>query len=290
MKKDFLKYLAGLLLFGSNGIIASHIALTSYEIVFLRSVLGSVLLVALFLVTGHRFTAFSHKKDLMFIAASGVAMAANWLFLFEAFRQIGVSLSIIINYCGPAIAVAVSIVLFKDKLTMVKLIALVSALAGAILINGFAAKDGINATGLICAVLSSFSYAALIVLNKCSKKIVGTENAVLQLFFTALAVTVYMGCRGALKMAIPAGSWPWILWLALLNTGIGCFFYFSSISTLPVQTVAVCGYLEPMSAVFFSAVFLHEVMFPLQWLGAALIIGGAVLSECAKPRKVYAGS
>lgn len=279
-KKDFLKYLAGLLLFGSNGIIASHIALSSYEIVFLRSCLGSVFLIALFLAAGRRFTAFSHKKDLMFIAASGAAMAANWLFLFEAYQQIGVSLSIIINYCGPAIAVAASIILFKDKPTAVKTAALLCALLGAVLINGFAAKGEIGISGLVCAVLSAFSYAALIVLNKCSKNIVGMENAVLQLFFTALSVAIYLGCRGAWQMTIPAGSWPWILWLTLLNTGVGCYFYFSSISALPVQTVAVCGYLEPLFAVVLSVIFLRESLRPLQVLGAALILGGAAFGEC----------
>jgi drug/metabolite transporter (DMT)-like permease len=287
MKKDFLKYLAGLLLFGSNGIIASHIALSSDEIVFLRSALGSLLLIALFLSTGHRFTAISHKKDLIYIAASGIAMAANWLFLFEAYQQIGVSLSIIVNYCGPAIAVVVSAALFHDKLTANKIIALLSALLGAILINGFADKVEINMTGLMCAVLAAFSCAAMIIFNKRSKNITGMENAVLQLLFTAFSVTIYAGCRGALKMEIPSDNWPWILWLALLNTGVGCYFYFSSISALPVQTVAVCGYLEPLSAVFFSVIFLHEAMLPIQWLGAALIIGGAVLSEFIKAPKVH---
>lgn len=279
MKKDYLKYLAGLLLFGSNGIIASHIALSSYEIVFLRSVLGSILLLVLFLATGHRFTAFAYKKDLLFIAASGVAMAADWLFLFEAYQEIGVSLSIIINYCGPAIAVIASVVLFQDKLTANKTAALISAFLGAVLINGFAAKNEIRFTGLMCAMLAAFSYAALIVLNKRAKHIAGMENAVLQLFFTALTVSIYLGLRGALAMKIPVSNWPWILWLSLLNTGIGCYFYFSAFGALPVQTVAICGYLEPLFAVFLSLIFLHESLRPLQILGAALIVGGAVFGE-----------
>ena len=49
-KRAFLKYLAGLLLFGSNGVIASYIHLSSYEIVLLRSVLGIALLLGLFLI------------------------------------------------------------------------------------------------------------------------------------------------------------------------------------------------------------------------------------------------
>jgi drug/metabolite transporter (DMT)-like permease len=251
MRKDYLKYFMGLLLFGSNGIAASHIDLSSYEIVFLRASLGSILLIALFLITGHRFTAFSHKKDLAFIAASGMAMAADWLFLFEAYQQIGVSLSIIINYCGPAMAVIAAIVIFKDKLTVPKAIALVSAMLGAILINGFAAKNDINTIGLMCAIFSAFSYAAMVITNKCSKNINGTENSVWQLFFSAVTVTIYMGYKSAWGMTVPTSNWPWILWLALLNTGIGCYFYFSSFSVLPVQTVAVCGYLEPLSVIFF---------------------------------------
>jgi drug/metabolite transporter (DMT)-like permease len=282
MKKDYLKYLTGLLLFGSNGIIASHIVLSSYEIVFLRSFLGSLLLIVLYLASGHHFTAFSHKKDLLFLTASGIAMAADWLFLFEAFQQMGVSLSIIINYCGPAIAVAASVILFQDKLTLSKAIALGTALVGAILVNSFSDGSMVTPAGLLCAVISAFSYAALVILNKCSKNITGTENAVIQLFVTAVTVTVYMGIRYGLQFSIPADNWPWILWLSLLNTGIGCYFYFSSISSLPVQTVAVCGYLEPLSAVLFSLIFLHEAMVPLQWVGGLMIIGGALFSECMK--------
>ena len=47
-------------------------------------------------------------------------------------------------------------------------------------------------------------------------------------------------------------------------------------------TVSVCGYAEPLSAVIFSALILHEILLPLQILGAVLIIGGAVLSEFIK--------
>lgn len=49
MKKNYFKYILALLLFGSNGIVASHIDNASYEIVFMRTLIGSLLLIALFL-------------------------------------------------------------------------------------------------------------------------------------------------------------------------------------------------------------------------------------------------
>jgi len=82
-----------------------------------------------------------------------------------------------------------------------------------------------------------------------------------------------------IPFAISISSWSPVLWLGLINTGLGCFFYFSSIGKLPAQSVAVCGYIEPLSAVLLSAIVLKERMMPLQFLGAALIIGGALYGE-----------
>lgn len=39
-------------------------------------------------------------------------------------------------------------------------------------------------------------------------------------------------------------------------------------------------YLEPLAAVVFAAVLLHETMLPLQILGAVLILCGAAGAEC----------
>ena len=285
MKKSYLKYLAGLLLFDSNGVIANYIHLSSYEIVLLRSVLGIALLFGLFLITGHRFTAFRHKKDLLFIAISGVAMAADWLFLFEAYAQIGVSLGMLINYTGPAIVIALSPLFFKERITFAKVCSLAAALLGAFFISGQAAISGINAWGLLCAGLSAAAYAVMVLSDKLATEITGTENATIRLFCTAAVVTVFVGCKQGLSMEIAPGDWLPVLMLGLINTGVGCYCYFSSIGSLPAQTGAICGYLEPLPAVLLSVLILHEKMAPLQILGAFLIIGGAVFGEYYTGRK-----
>lgn len=280
MKKSYLKYFSALILFGSNGLVASYIALNSYEVVLLRSFLGIVLLMGIFFCTKRHFTAFAHRQDLLYIALSGVAMAADWLFLFEAYRQIGVSLGMIINYCGPAIVIFMSAFLFKEKITWPKLAALAAALVGAFLISSQAVVEGINLFGLLCAVLSAFSYAAMVIFNKMSREIKGMENSTLQLLCTFITVAVFVGFKQGLHLEIARGDWFPILWIGFVNTGISCYFYFSSIGELPVQTVAVCGYLEPLSAVLLSVILLHEAMLPLQALGAVLIIGGVIFGEC----------
>ena len=51
------------------------------------------------------------------------------------------------------------------------------------------------------------------------------------------------------------------------------------------QTVSVCGYLEPLSALLFSALFLGERLAGLQWAGALLILGGAAFAELYRSRR-----
>lgn len=280
MKSAYSKHLTALLLFGTNGIVASQIHLDSYEIVLFRTLIGSILLFALFLGSKRHYTFWAHKKDFCFIAISGVAMGASWMLLYEAYVQIGVGIASLLYYTGPVIIMVLSPILFHEKLTATKLIGFAAVLAGIVLINGNILGGSGNLFGIACGLLSALTYSVMVVANKKSKHISGMENTSIQLFVSFLTVAVFVGCKSGFSMEIRPTDWLYILMLGVVNTGIGCYFYFSSIGALPVQTVAICGYLEPLSAVLFAALLLHETMLPLQILGAVLMVGGAIFGEC----------
>lgn len=284
-KKAFIKYLCALLLFGLNGIVASQISMTSYEIVFLRTLIGSVFLGVLFLLTKEKLTIKKHPRDLVFIVVSGIAMGTSWMFLYEAYQQIGVSLSSLLYYCGPVIVMILSPLIFKEKLTLPKIIGFVIVLAGVFLVNGKAAISGGNSWGLFCGGMSALMYFMMVTFNKQSKNITGMENSLIQTTISFLTVAVFVGFKQHFVMSIPAEDWIWILILGLVNTGLGCYLYFSPLAKLPVQTVAVCGYLEPLSAVVFAALILGEKMTLFQILGAVCIIGGAMVGELLGRKK-----
>ena len=282
MKRSYMKYFAALLLFGFNGIVASFIDLSSYEIVLLRTFIGSVLLIALFFLTRNKLTFYQYKNDSLFLLLSGIAMGTSWMFLYEAYAQIGVSIASLCYYCGPIIVMALSPLLFREKLTASKLCGFAAVLIGIILVNGSAFNGNGNLWGIFCGLMSVVMYAAMVICNKKAQRITGIENATLQLFVSFLTVFIFVLFKQGLTVHLHTEDIIPVLILGLFNTGIGCYFYFSSIGKLPVQTVAICGYLEPLSAVVFSVIVLHETMLPIQILGAALIIGGAVSSELVK--------
>ena len=282
--KAFVKYISALLLFGSNGIVASFIQLSSLQIVLLRTLTGSMLLAALFFFTGGKLTFYKHKRHFSFLAVSGIAMGASWMFLYEAYARIGVSIASLLYYCGPVIVMALSPLLFKEKLTANKIIGFLAVITGVVLVNGNTFGDNGDIFGIVCGLLSAVMYAFMVICNKKASDISGLENSTLQLTTAFLTVAAFVGLKQGYTMQIASSSVIPILVLGLLNTGIGCYLYFSSIGKLRVQTVAICGYLEPLSAVIFSVVFLNEVMLPLQIIGAALIIGGAMAGELLNKR------
>ena len=282
MKASYLKYIFALLLFGSNGIVASMIHLSSYEIVLLRTLIGSLLLIAIFFIAREKLTFYKHKTQSIFLAISGIAMGTSWIFLYEAYDEIGVSLSSLAYYCGPVIVMILSPLLFKEKLTTIKVCSFLVVLVGIFLVNGTAFENGVSVWELACGLLSAVCYSLMVMFNKKAKDITGLENSMLQLFVAFLTVAIFVGIKQGYRIEIDTQSGIPILVLGLLNTGIGCYFYFSSIGKLPVQTVAICGYLEPLSAVVFSVIFLKETMLPIQIIGAVLIIGGAMLGEYRK--------
>ena len=279
-KKAFIKYLCALLIFGSNGVMVAHINLTSYEIVFLRTMIGTAFIIFLYLVTGNKFHIRENKRDAVFIAISGMLQGASWVLLYEGYRNIGVGVSSLIYYCGPIILVACSPLLFNEKLTRSRIICFGVVLLGLVLINGAAMTSGQgNMWGFLSSVLSALTFFLMLVFNKKSRNIVGMENAVIQVTFAFIAMAIFIGFTQQFVIHTHASDWPWIVVQGVLNTAIGCYLYYSPLSKLPVQTVAVCGYLEPLAAVVFAAIFLGETMTFVQVIGAVCIIGGAVAGE-----------
>ena len=63
--KSIFKYIIALLLFGSNGIVASYISLTSYEMVFLRTLTESLFLILIFISSKQKARVWKNKPHFL---------------------------------------------------------------------------------------------------------------------------------------------------------------------------------------------------------------------------------
>ena len=73
-----------------------------------------------------------------------------------------------------------------------------------------------------------------------------------------------------------------VLILGMVHTGWTYALYFGTISRLPAQTVALFSYIDPIVAIFLSAVLLREGLSLTSAIGAVLVLGSTLVSELTK--------
>ena len=270
-------YILAMLIFGTNGYLVAHLSLQGSQIVLVRTLVGGLLLTAIVLLRGgfDREAVRAEWRDLLF---GGVALGLNWVALFTAYRLLNVSLATLIYYAGPMLVLLFSPLLFGESLTPQKIAAVAIVAAGLFCITGSITSAGMSLTGLLAAVLSALFYASLIIFNKRIVKTGGMQTAALELDVAFVVVLIYVLLTAGIPHPLKADI-PYLLVLGLVNTGIAYMLYFTGLQKLPGQSVALISYVDPVSALVFSALLLHETMTPLQMLGAVLIIGGALLGE-----------
>lgn len=276
----FGMYLLSMLLFGTNGLYVAHLSLSSAHIVLLRTLVGGALLTALVLLRGG-FDGEALRAERVSLILGGTALGLNWVALFEAYRLLNVSLATLIYYVGPMLVLLLSPLLFREKMTARRLLSALLVLLGLVCISGSIVSAGMNSAGLLTAALSALLYAALILFNKRIKRTTGLQTAAIELDVAFFIVLLYALLRSGLPQ-LRVSELPYVAGIGLVNTGLAYLLYFSGLQKLPAQSVALMSYVDPLSALLFSALLLHESLTSLQLLGAVLIIGGALFGELAE--------
>ena len=277
--KSLIFFIASMVIFGTNGLIVANISLGSAEIVLMRTFLGSLFLLAIVLVK-RSFSFADLKADLIPATIGGAALGLNWVLLFSAYRSAGVGLSTLTYYCGPIIVLALSPVLFKEKLTWNKLLAIAAVAVGMFCITGDIEPGSDVQTGILFGGGAALLYASLIVANKRVKRLSGLNCAMYELIVAFFVVLIYLLASNVKLPVIPAAEdIVWVLAIGLVNTGLAYYLYFSSLQKLPGQTVALVCYIDPLTALLVSGAFLGEKLLGVQIAGAVLILGGACLGE-----------
>ena len=277
--KSLIFFVASMVIFGTNGLIVANISLGSAEIVLMRTFLGSLFLLAIVLVK-RSFSFADLKADLIPATIGGAALGLNWVLLFSAYRSAGVGLSTLTYYCGPIIVLALSPVLFREKLTWNKLLAIAAVAVGMFCITGDIKPGSDVQTGILFGGGAALLYASLIVANKRVKRLSGLNCAMYELIVAFFVVLIYLLASNVKLPVIPAAEdIVWVLAIGLVNTGLAYYLYFSSLQKLPGQTVALVCYIDPLTALLVSGAFLGEKLLGVQIAGAVLILGGACLGE-----------
>jgi RarD protein len=283
MKNNF-KIVSAMLIFGSIGIFVRNIDLASLEIAFLRATIGSIFIGIFGLLIKQKNSLQLIKENIVLLVISGIAMGLNWIFLFQAYKYTTISNATLSYYFAPVFVIVLSPIFLKEKLNKRKVICVIGAMVGLfIVLNGD--SSGLDSSynhikGIVYGLLGAGLYASIILMNKFIKNLSGFETTLIQLTVSAFVLLPVILYQGNLNIVnITNKSWIFIILLGVVHTGIAYLLYFSSMKELKGQSIAILSYIDPISAVVFSSIFLGENMNLFKVVGGIFILGSTLLSE-----------
>ena len=284
MLRSKLMNLSAMLIFGTIAIFVRNIELTSKEIAVLRGVIGSIFLLGVMLFSKEKTSFSAIKKNLPILVLSGLGVGANWIFLFEAYKYTTVSIATLSYYCAPIFVTIMAPIILKEKISLIKFLCVCTAMIGMLCIVG-TNKESIGEgykhfLGIIYGLTAAVGYASVILMNKFIKGLKGVETTVTQLVFASILLLPYVMITSGFDFSKMTGiSWGYMIFLGVVHTGFAYALYFSSLKELKGQTIAVLSYIDPITAVLISALFLGEQLTMFQIIGGVLILGSTFISE-----------
>lgn len=284
-RRSLLMFIASMLIFGTIGIFRRQIPLPSALIACVRGLLGGGLLLIVMWAKRGR-SAVRERLPARLVGnyvLTGAIMGVNWILLFEAYEHTTVAIATLCYYMQPTIVVLLSPFVFREKLTGKKGICAAVAIAGMVLVSGVAdggAQPAGNVRGILLGLGAAVCYSAVVIMNK---RISGTDvwqKTVIQLLSAGGVMIPYLlltgvGSVGSLEMK----TIGLLLIVGIVHTGIAYMLYFGSMDGLKAQSIAILSYIDPVSALLFSALWLREPLSLAGIIGAVMIIGSAIVSE-----------
>lgn len=286
--KARLMLIVSMAVFGTLGPFVRNIPVSSAELALYRAVLAA-LLIAVYLLATKQKIPFAHiRRELPLLLISGIAMGANWILLFEAYKYTTVSAATLSYYFAPVIVTAVCPILFREKLTLKQVVCFLMSTLGIVLITGTVSvgESGTDLIGILFGLGAAVFYASVILLNKFIKNVAGIHRTFLQFLGAIVTLIPYVALTGGVTLgAMDTLGWVCLLIVGLIHTGVTYCLYFSSLKELPGQKAAILSYIDPLVAVLISVTVLGETMTIWQAIGGMLILGFTLWNEISiKPK------
>lgn len=281
--KSYLMVITAMLIWGSSGVFRRYIPVPSDFLAFLRGVLGSLFMLCLILY--YKKTGMNRipAKTVGMLLLAGAMYGFNWIFFFEAINYTTVPIATLCYYMQPALVILLSPLFLQEKLTRGEIVVLCLTTTGMVLVSGITETESVDVNqlkGVIFGLSAGLLYALNAIINKRISQINTYHKTFIQLTGAVITLIPYLFIADGWR-PIPTDGLTIIsvLILGIVHTGIAFALYFASMKTLSAPSVALCGYIDPISALFLSALVLDETLTVTGVLGAVLIIGTAVVSE-----------
>lgn len=212
------------------------------------------------------------------LALGGIGYAMQAGLYFLALERMDASVLSLILYSYPALVTGAAILLRRESASRQRLVALVIASGGLVLVLAGAGVGSLDLAGCAFGAGAALTYATYILVSD------GVTKALDPLPLSALVITGAMltlgligTATGTLDFGFEPIGWLWVGLAALISTVAAVVLFFSGMSRVGPSTAAILSTLEPPVTVCVVFLTFGEALGVIQLVGALSVVGAAVV-------------
>jgi drug/metabolite transporter (DMT)-like permease len=246
--------------------------LDTFTMLFLRFGFAAVLMAVILVVRKERFPRGKILWQLIGMGALGyVGQSFSYL---SAIKYASAGLVALLLYLYPMFVFILSVVILREKVTWVKVAALVLALVGTALTVD---PEGGQLAGILFSLSAALIYSVYIIVGTNVMKHVSALQSSTVIF--ASAGTVYGILMAVNGVHLPATNTGWIniMGIVLVATVIPVVTFLAGLERIGPTNAAMLSTLEPVVTVLLAAWIFSERLQPIVMLGGGFILVAVIL-------------
>lgn len=215
------------------------------------------------------------------VIGQGLILTLNWFLFLTALDMTDVATAELLGYTGPVFVAALAPFVTGERFDRRILAPLALALGGIVVIltqHGLDFGSGQKLLGAILAFASALTYATLLLRSKkilrgiSSGALMLVEYTVASIVLSPFVVAAYLRGDGPSN----PGAYAALVTLGVVHTAVAGFIFLGGLRRVRTDHAAILTYIEPVSAVFFAALFLGEALTLRTIVGGALVVTGGL--------------
>ena len=262
--------------------------LTALQIGAMRNVLAAAV-IFLWLGIADRSLLKIRLRDVwMFLGTGIVSMAIfNWCY-FTVIEISQASVAVVLLYTSPIFIMILSALLFREKITGRKILALVMTFAGCVLVAGLLGGSyTLSPLVILLGLGSGLFYGLYTIFGSVALRRYDTRTvtAYTFLFATVGSLPLCRPAEGVRALAAHPTGLLWCLGMALVSTMAPYLLYTWGLAHMSNGRAAILVTVEPMVGALLGILAYHEPANPAKLLGMALIFGAVILLNLSGGRE-----
>jgi drug/metabolite transporter (DMT)-like permease len=285
-----MKKLIGILLiaisaasFGTLGIFGQYVygdGMDIFTALFIRFGVSAVFMITVLILRKEHFPSGRILAQLIGMGAIGY-VGQSFLYL-SSIKYASVGLIALLLYLYPMFVFILSVIFLREKVTVVKITALVLSIVGAGLTVD---PEGGQLLGVVMIIAAALVYSVYIVVGANVMKHVTAFQSSAVVFMSAGAVYGMLTFTNGVHLPQSNTGWFAMLGMIVFSTIIAITTFLAGLEIVGPTNAAMLSTLEPVVTVLLAAWLFGERLTPITLLGGGLILAAVIILTRAELKK-----